>query len=311
MLIGPLTFLLLGKCAGEEFDRLELLDSLVEVYAEVLAELGKQGAEWVQIDEPVLVQDRTPDELEALERAYERLAAVEGAPKIVVATYFDHVGEALPGARAPAGRRHRARLRRGERNRELIARARLARGQDAVRGRRLRAQRLDQRPRAQPRRCSRTFSDAAGEQLVVSTSCSLLHSPIDKRNEPRLDDEVLSWMSFAVQKLDEVAALDAALNEGEDASAPSSTRTARRSRAAATRRAPAIRRCASGSRRSTDADAQRQSAFADAARGSARAARAAALPDDDDRLLPADRRHPPGADAAAQGRDRRAASTST
>ena len=60
VLIGPLTFLLQGKCAGEEFDRLELLDSLVEVYAEVLAELGKLGAEWVQIDEPVLVEDRTP-----------------------------------------------------------------------------------------------------------------------------------------------------------------------------------------------------------------------------------------------------------
>ena len=43
--------------------------------------------------------------------------------------------------------------------------------------------------------------------MVVSTSCSLQHSPVDKRNEPRLDDEVLSWMSFAVQKLDEVAVL--------------------------------------------------------------------------------------------------------
>ena len=66
------------------------------MYAEVLAELGKLGAEWVQIDEPVLVEDRTPEELEALERAYERLAAVDGAPKIVIATYFDHVGEAYP-----------------------------------------------------------------------------------------------------------------------------------------------------------------------------------------------------------------------
>ena len=96
VLVGPLTFLLQGKCAGDEFDRLELLDGLVDVYAEVLAELGKAGAEWVQFDEPVLVEDRTPEELTALERAYTKLAAVEGAPKIVVATYFDHVGEAYP-----------------------------------------------------------------------------------------------------------------------------------------------------------------------------------------------------------------------
>ena len=59
-------------------------------------ELGKLGAEWVQIDEPVLVEDRTAAELEALERAYKRLGEVEGAPKILVNTYFDHVGEAFP-----------------------------------------------------------------------------------------------------------------------------------------------------------------------------------------------------------------------
>ena len=116
MLIGPLTFLLQGKCAGEEFDRLELLDSLVEVYAEVLEELGRLGAEWVQLDEPVLVEDRTPAELEALERAYTRLGKVKGAPKIIVNTYFDHVGEAYPVlARLPvAGDRARLRARHAE-----------------------------------------------------------------------------------------------------------------------------------------------------------------------------------------------------
>ena len=113
VLIGPLTFLLQGKCAGGEFDRLELLDALVEVYAEVLAELGRLGAEWVQIDEPVLVEDRTPAELEALERAYKRLGEVEGAPKILVNTYFDHVGEAYPVLTRPARRRHRPRPRAG------------------------------------------------------------------------------------------------------------------------------------------------------------------------------------------------------
>src|SRR5436190_1371199 len=59
VLIGPLTLLLQRKCASEEFDRLELLDPLVEVYAEVLGELGRLGAQWVQIDEPVLVEDRS------------------------------------------------------------------------------------------------------------------------------------------------------------------------------------------------------------------------------------------------------------
>src|SRR4051812_11570075 len=122
VLIGPLTFLLQGKCASGEFDRLELLDALVEVYAEVLAELGRLGAEWVQIDEPVLVEDRSAAELEALERAYRRLGEVDGAPKILLNTYFDHVGEAFPVlARLPVAGVGLDFVRGGQ-NRDLVAR---------------------------------------------------------------------------------------------------------------------------------------------------------------------------------------------
>jgi 5-methyltetrahydropteroyltriglutamate--homocysteine methyltransferase len=103
----------------------------------------------------------------------------------------------------------------------------------------------------------------AGEELVVSTSCSLLHCPIDKRGEPNLDDELLSWMSFAVQKLEELATLTKALNEGEDAvstqleanrQAVESRRTSPRTRNEAVRK-----RLASV----TEEDARRSSPFAD------------------------------------------------
>ena len=98
--------------------------------------------------------------------------------------------------------------------------------------------------------------------MVVSTSCSLQHSPIDKRNEPRLDDEVLSWMSFAVQKLDEVATLARALNEGEDAvsAAFEENRKALKDREESPRtRNPEVRERLA---KISDADARRQSAFA-------------------------------------------------
>ena len=216
VLIGPLSFLLQGKCAGEEFDRLELLDALVEVFAEVLEELGRLGAEWVQIDEPVLVEDRTPGELEALERAYVRLGEVSGAPKIVVNTYFDHVGEAYPVlARLPVAGIGLDFVR-GEQNRALVSQhgwpsdKTLFAG--VVSGRNVWINDLER-----SLQLLRDLQHATGHRVVVSTSCSLQHSPIDKRNEPRLDDEVLSWMSFAVQKLDEVATLALALNDGDEA----------------------------------------------------------------------------------------------
>jgi 5-methyltetrahydropteroyltriglutamate--homocysteine methyltransferase len=261
VLIGPLTFLLQGKCAGEEFDRLELLDALVDVYAEVLAKLGELGAEWVQLDEPVLVEDRAAAELEALERAYTKLGQVEGAPKIVVNTYFDHVGEALPVLTRLPVAAIGLDFVRGEQNRELVKRHGWPKDKalfaGVVSGRNVWINDL-----GRSLELLRELQQETGAEIVVSTSCSLQHSPIDKRNEPRLDDEVLSWMSFAVQKLDEVATLARALNEGEDAvsAAFEENRKALKDREESPRtRNPAVRERLA---KVSDADGRRQSAFA-------------------------------------------------
>ncbi|MGE5744852.1 MAG: 5-methyltetrahydropteroyltriglutamate--homocysteine S-methyltransferase, partial [Gemmatimonadota bacterium] len=88
VLIGPLTFLLLAKAKGAAFDRLDLLDGMLPVYAEILQQLGKAGAEWVQVDEPCLGLDRTAAELERYRAAYGFLAERSGSAKILLATYF-------------------------------------------------------------------------------------------------------------------------------------------------------------------------------------------------------------------------------
>jgi 5-methyltetrahydropteroyltriglutamate--homocysteine methyltransferase len=86
VLVGLVTYLLLAKPApgvAADFDPLTLLDRLLPVYAQVLTDLRTAGAEWVQLDEPALVQDRTPAELNAAARAYrdlDALAAVGGLP---------------------------------------------------------------------------------------------------------------------------------------------------------------------------------------------------------------------------------------
>src|SRR2546426_3430242 len=98
VLIGPVTFLLLGKARTARFDRLTLLDALLPVYAEVLARLVAAGAKWVQLDEPCLALDRTPAERAAFVRAYRFLA--ERVPKLksLVATYFAGLDDNLPTA---------------------------------------------------------------------------------------------------------------------------------------------------------------------------------------------------------------------
>ena len=97
VLVGPVSFLLLGKSADgvpEDFDRLTLLEDLIEVYGEVLERLAEQGASWVQLDEPCFVMDRSEHELGALRLAYEELSKVKERTRILVKTYFDHAGDA-------------------------------------------------------------------------------------------------------------------------------------------------------------------------------------------------------------------------
>src|SRR5437868_10973788 len=98
VLIGPVTFLSLGKTRTARFDRLALLDALLPVYAEVLSRLGASGATWVQLDEPCLALDRTPAEREAFARAYRFLADHAPKLKLLVATYFGALDDNLTTA---------------------------------------------------------------------------------------------------------------------------------------------------------------------------------------------------------------------
>jgi 5-methyltetrahydropteroyltriglutamate--homocysteine methyltransferase len=238
VLIGPVSFLLLSKPADgvdERFDVLDLIEDLVEVYGEVIEKLAEQGATWVQLDEPCFVEDRTEKELDALRLAYEDLCKVHERPRILVKTYFDHVGDAYGVLRdLPiegvgldfTGNVHGQELdpdvheHGGRHNAEFIANQEGLDDQwlfaGIVDGRNVWINHLEHSLDALEGLRTRTA------QLVVSTSCSLLHTPIDLDAEPSgidadLDDEMRSWMAFAVQKVGEVATLAKGLGEGREA----------------------------------------------------------------------------------------------
>ena len=211
VLIGPLTYLWLGKAKGEAFDRLELLERLLPVYGEVLERLAAQGVEWVQIDEPILVLDLPQDWKNAFERAYNLL---QRAPlKKLVATYFGGLEDNLGlAASLPVDGLHIDLVRAPEQYPTILDRlpAYKILSLGLVNGRNVWRCDLDKALDV-----ARHAHERLGDRLWIAPSCSLLHSPVDLAREDQLDAEVKGWLAFAVQKCGEVATLARALDAPE------------------------------------------------------------------------------------------------
>jgi len=209
VLLGPVTYLWLGKVKGEQFDRLSLLKEILPVYQQVLAELAKRDIEWVQIDEPALVLELPQEWLDAYKPAYD---ALQGQSKLLLTTYFDSVGTSLETiVKLPVQGLH-VDLVHGKDdiaalNAKVPASWLLSVG--VINGRNVwRADLNSWFTRLQPLVGKR-------QQLWIGSSCSLLHSPIDLNAETRLDEEVKSWFAFALQKCQELALLSTALNNND------------------------------------------------------------------------------------------------
>ncbi|MGW9600785.1 5-methyltetrahydropteroyltriglutamate--homocysteine S-methyltransferase [Streptomyces albidoflavus] len=219
VLVGPVTYLLLAKPApgvAEEFEPLTLLDRLLPVYAEVLGDLRAAGAEWVQLDEPALVQDRTPAELNAAARAYHDLGALTDRPKLLVASYFDRLGEALPVlAKAPVEGLALDFTEAAAANLDDLAAV------GGLPGKRLVAGVVNGRniwinDHEKSLATLATLLGLAG-RVDVAASCSLLHVPLDTAPERELDPQILRWLAFARQKTAEIVTLAKGLAQGTGA----------------------------------------------------------------------------------------------
>ncbi|MGP3973776.1 5-methyltetrahydropteroyltriglutamate--homocysteine S-methyltransferase [Streptomyces sp. 8N114] len=219
VLVGPVTYLLLAKPApgvAPDFEPLTLLERLLPVYAEVLADLRAAGAQWVQLDEPALVQDRTAAELEAAAQAYRTVGMLTDRPRLLVASYFDRLGEALPVlAKAPVEGLALDFTGPAAGNLDALAAV------GGLPGKRLVAGVIDGRNVwiNDYERSIATLATLLGlaERVDVATSCSLLHVPLDARAERHIDPQVARWLAFARQKAAEAVTLARGLSEGTGA----------------------------------------------------------------------------------------------
>ncbi|NOI75195.1 5-methyltetrahydropteroyltriglutamate--homocysteine S-methyltransferase [Vibrio coralliilyticus] len=212
VLLGPISYLYLGKEVDEGFDRLTLLPRLLTAYQNILSKLSKQGVEWVQIDEPVLSLELEKPWLTSFKLAYQ---VIRSDIKVLLTTYFDSVDDTLDKiveldvdglhidlAAAP----QQLSTVVSRLPQEWILSAGVVNGRNVWR-----ADLSTQLELLQP------VKQQLGDRLWVASSCSLLHSPVDLELEPALSEEVRSWFAFAKQKVHEVALLGKALDGNQQA----------------------------------------------------------------------------------------------
>ncbi|MCQ9616190.1 5-methyltetrahydropteroyltriglutamate--homocysteine S-methyltransferase [Paenalcaligenes niemegkensis] len=226
---GPLTWLWLSK--GDAFvngaadeQKLALLPQLVTVYQQVFARFVEQGVNWVQIDEPILALDIPEAWLDAYADVYAQLK--QNAPKLLLATYFEGLRNnasvlkdlAVDGVHVDAVR--------APDQLESVA-AQLHSGQvlsvGLIDGRNIWRTDLDAAAAL-----IQKLKASLGERLWLAPSCSLLHVPVDLQGEDGLDAELYSWLSFAVQKLDELALLKHIVDDTLDAQGQAALDTQRK-----------------------------------------------------------------------------------
>jgi len=213
VLIGPLTYLYLGKETEPGFNRLDLLPNLLFVYRDILTRLTSLGVEWVQIDEPVLALDLDDAWLCGLDQAY---VALHGSgTKVLLTTYFEGVdGHADLLKKLPVNGLHIDLCRSPQQLDTFLADYPVDKvlSLGIIDGRNVWRTDLEEAlvilSKAQSVLC---------ERIWIAPSCSLLHCPVDLELETRMDADIKNWLAFSVQKLKEISILGCGLNQGKRA----------------------------------------------------------------------------------------------
>lgn len=209
VIIGLLTYLLLGKEKENGFDKMDLAQNLLPVYLEILRKLEVYGAEYVQFDEPFLALDLNEKTKETYQWVYDEIRKQFPNLKFIVTTYFEGLKDNLSLAVSlPADVLHIDLVRCPEQLDEVLQAipGTLSLSLGIVDGRNIWKNDFEKSLVL----IKKAIHEIGPERVLIAPSCSLLHSPFDldlEKNEAILSPEIKQWMAFAKQKVDEIAVL--------------------------------------------------------------------------------------------------------
>lgn len=218
VIIGPVSYLLLGKEKEEGFHRIELINKLLPVYFEILQKLEKENVEWVQFDEPFLALNLTDKERHTLTYVYNKINTLFPKVKIILANYFDCFGENLDTVLAlPVHTLHLDLVRCQSQLGDILEHGKLSHkthlSLGVVDGRNIWKNDFKKSLAI----IQKAILAIGENRILIAPSCSLIHSPCDldlETNDATLTPEIKQWLAFAKQKIEEVVLLkNFAINE--------------------------------------------------------------------------------------------------
>ncbi|MDR0392063.1 MAG: 5-methyltetrahydropteroyltriglutamate--homocysteine S-methyltransferase [Planctomycetaceae bacterium] len=204
VLVGPITYLALSKSVDHS-SCWRLLDQVTEIYQSILAELSKY-ANWIQLDEPILCTDLSNETKNAFQKTYQKLNDNLKNSKILLTTYFGALEDNLDLALSSGCGGLHIDLVRGNSQLDAVAKklpTEMILSAGVIDGRNIWRADLS----SALKKLWQIQAEIGRERIVVASSCSLLHCPVDLNNETKIDNELKNWMAFSVQKCNEIALL--------------------------------------------------------------------------------------------------------
>ncbi len=206
VILGPLTFLSLSK-GIDGSNTIDLLDKILPVYKEIIKKFSELGAQWIQIDEPILVKDLDANTVSKIKATLNELKQAAGSNKILLTTYFEDLNEDVQkevfDSNVDAVHLD---LVRGTKNQEYVKNSAKKLSLGLVDGRNVWKANLQEK-------INFIKNNTSGD-VIISSSCPLLHSPYDLDLEQKVPSEIKRWLSFAKQKLQELNIIKGYINEG-------------------------------------------------------------------------------------------------